>query len=55
MTGKVKAGDFVKFAPEQVGGKSGGRLGLEQQAVACIPTHRVRGYATHPTCGRRKP
>ena len=30
MTGKVKAGDFVKFAAEQVGGKSGGRLGLEQ-------------------------
>lgn len=26
-----------------------------QQAVACIPTNRVRGYATHPTCGRRKP
>ena len=20
-----------------------------------IPTNRVRGYATHPTCGRRKP
>ncbi len=26
-----------------------------KQAVACIPTNRVRGYATHPTCGRRKP
>ncbi len=26
-----------------------------KQAVACIPTNRVRGHATHPTCGRRKP
>ena len=30
MTGKVKAGDFVKFAAEQVGGKSGGKLDLIQ-------------------------
>ena len=22
-----------------------------QQAVACIPANRVRGYAPHPTCG----
>ena len=28
---------------------------LAQQAVTCIPTNRVRGYATHPTCGRCKP
>ena len=26
-----------------------------KQAAACIPTNRVRGYATHPTYGRRKP
>ena len=25
-----------------------------QQAVACISTNRVRGYATHLTCGRHK-
>ena len=25
------------------------KLNLPQQAVACIPTNRVRGYATHPT------
>ena len=25
--------------------------GAPEQAVACIPTNRVRGYATHPTCG----
>lgn len=30
MTGKVKAGDFVKFAAEQISGKSSGRMGLEQ-------------------------
>ena len=27
------------------------RLALRQQAVACIFTNRVRGCATHPTCG----
>lgn len=36
MTGKVKAGDFVKFATEQVGGKSSGRLGLEQAGVRIL-------------------
>lgn len=30
MTGKVKAGDLVKFAAEQVGGKGGGRPDLAQ-------------------------
>lgn len=30
LTGKVKAGDLVKFAAEQVGGKGGGRLDLAQ-------------------------
>ena len=30
LTGKVKAGDLVKFAAEQVGGKGGGRADLAQ-------------------------
>ncbi|MCV6783929.1 DHHA1 domain-containing protein, partial [Neisseria meningitidis] len=30
LTGKVKAGDLVKFAAEQVGGKGGGRPDLAQ-------------------------
>ena len=27
---------------------------LLKQAVACIPANRVRGCATHPTCGWHK-
>ena len=30
LTGQVKAGDLVKFAAEQVGGKGGGRPDLAQ-------------------------
>nr|WP_314489054.1 alanine--tRNA ligase [uncultured Kingella sp.] len=40
LTGKVKAGDLVKFAAEQVGGKGGGRADLAQAGgtnVAKLP------------------
>ncbi|RKV83229.1 MAG: hypothetical protein D8H97_08555, partial [Neisseria sp.] len=40
LTGKVKAGDLVKFAAEQVGGKGGGRPDLAQAGgtdVAKLP------------------
>ncbi|OAM31243.1 MULTISPECIES: alanine--tRNA ligase [Eikenella] len=36
LTGKVKAGDLVKFAAEQVGGKGGGRPDLAQAGGADI-------------------
>ena len=41
LTGKVKAGDLVKFAAEQVGGKGGGRPDLAQAGgtdAAKLPT-----------------
>ncbi len=40
LTAKVKAGDLVKFAAEQVGGKGGGRPDLAQAGgtdVAKLP------------------
>ncbi|HHK5574078.1 TPA: hypothetical protein ACQUJH_001095 [Neisseria cinerea] len=40
LTRKVKVGDLVKFAAEQVGGKASRNL---------HSTNRVRGYAIHPT------
>lgn len=36
LTGKVKAGDLVKFAAEQVGGKGGGRPDLAQAGGADV-------------------